>query len=155
MDNDTTRPIFGLSDASYLPSSSGYLATRKLAAQNYMLAPGTVDLTKRQLIDFNPDNQDVNDPRIYGSEFSARDSLPNGHQIVYPTIYDGKMHEREEAYQHALDTGQHMGIFDRFTPSEYIDEYENALHSRPQFINGKRVTGDLWAQMKMRKKNDK
>jgi len=144
--------IIGYSSADYLPSSQGYRATRNLPAHQYLVQPGTLDLSRRQMIDFNPDNSAESDPRQYGSEYSARDFLPDGSQMVYPTIYDGSMHDRAEAYQHALETGQHMGIFHPFTPEAYINDYENALHSRPQFVNGKRLTGDLWAQMKQKRK---
>ena len=144
--------ITGYSTADYLPSSQGYRATRGLAAQQYLAQPGTLDLSRRQMIDMDAENSPVVDPRGYGSEYSARDTLPSGHQMVYPTIYDGQLHDRREAFQHALDTGQHMGIFHPFTPEEAINEYEQKLHSRPQFLNnGQRLTGDKWAKLRSRR----
>ena len=143
-------PVWGTSDVSYSPSPQGYPAVQHLAAQQYLAAPGTVDLSQRQMID-NPEDPKRPDPREYGSEYSARDTLPSGHQMSYPTIYDGKVHSREEAYQHALQTGQHLGIFAPGTPENIMDEYENALHSRPITVNGKLLNGDMWASMKPRK----
>lgn len=143
--------ITGYSTADYLPSSQGYRATRGLDAQQYLAAPGTLDLSRRQIIDNDPENSPIVDPRGYGSEYSARDELPSGHQMVYPTIYDGQLHDRHEAFQHAQTTGQHMGIFAPGTPEDIMSEYENKLHSRPIFVNGQKLTGDKWAKLRSRK----
>jgi hypothetical protein len=138
-------PIYGYSDAGYQP---GYPATHELEAQQYITHPGTVDLSKRQIIDNNAEGYD---PRNYGSEYSARDELPTGHIMSYPTIYDGAVHDRKEAYHHAIETNQHLGIFAPGTPEHVMDEYEDTLHSRPIYLDKQhkqQLSGDVWAGLK-------
>jgi hypothetical protein len=145
------QPVWGTSDISYAPTPNGYPAVQHLPAQQYLVAPGTIDLSQRQMID-NPENPNNPDPRQYGSEYSARDEIPGGYQMSYPTIYDGKVHPREEAYHHALQTGQYLGIYHPSAPAAVLDQVENALHSRPIMVNGKLLNGDMWASMKPKRK---
>jgi hypothetical protein len=147
------EPIWGTSDTSYAPTGTGYPAVQNLAAQKYLVAPGNIDLSNRQIID-NPENPQKPDPREYGSEYSSRSRLPSGHWMSYPTIYDGQTHSPSDGYKHAVQSGMHLGIYAPNTPDKVLDEVENALHSRPIKVNGKLLTGDAWASMKKRKITD-
>lgn len=139
----------GQSDTSlYAPTSQGYGILHNHPVQPYVIAPGTIDLSQRQIVPNDPGHPYVKDPRAYGSEYSARDQLPNGAWMSYPTIYDGEVHPRQEAYSRALSTGQHLNIYAPFTPTEYMDHAENLLHSRKITINGKSLTGDSYAASK-------
>jgi hypothetical protein len=138
-------PIIGQSDDSYAPGLNGYAATQGLAAQQHLAVPGTVDLSQRQIIDM---------PGGYGSEYSSRAPIPGGYQMSFPTIYGGQLHDPKEAYNHALQTGQHLGIFNPDTPDSVMDEYENALHSRPIYVNGTQLNYDVYRQAKRRKISD-
>jgi hypothetical protein len=144
----TKVPMWGTSDVSYAPTPNGYPAVQHLPAQQYLAFPGTIDLSQRQMIDNNAEDPAHPDPRNYGSEYSARDVIDGGYIMSYPTIYDGSVHSREEAKVHALKTGEHMGIFHPGTPDALMDQYEIALHSRPIYINGQLLNGDVWAAMK-------
>ena len=151
--------VWGMSDPKlYAPTPQGYGAIQNTPAQRYVVQPGNIDLSKRQMID-NPVDPIHPDPRHYGSEYSARDTLPQGHpfaghQMSYPTIYDGTVHPRQEAFKHAIDTNQHMGIYHGQAPGQVIDQAETALHARPIYVNGKLLNGDMWAAMKKKKISD-
>jgi hypothetical protein len=140
-------PMYADSGDQYKPSPDHYPAVQHLDAKSYVSQPGTVDLSRRQVIDHPKDPKNP-DPREYGSEYSARDQLPDGRWMSYPTIYDGKAHPREEAFEHAQQSGQHMGIYDADTPPHVLNEVETALHSRPQKVNGNPLNGDSYAAMK-------
>lgn len=136
------NPIIGQS-LGFQPSQWGYAATQGLPAMQHMAAPPTVDLSQRQIIDM---------PGGYGSEYSARAALPSGHQMSFPTIYDGAQHSPQEAYQRAVQTGQHLGIFNPNTPEDVMDEYENAVHSRPIYVNGQLLDNDVYQAAKGQKR---
>lgn len=46
----------------------------------------------------------------YGTVYSSSRE-ENGMEVIYPLIYDGKVHSDDEAWQHYKQTGQHMGKF--------------------------------------------
>jgi hypothetical protein len=161
-----TDTITGESGPGYAP---GYPATHDLPlAQKGMISqPGTLDLSQRQMIDHDPENNTNPDPRGYGSEYSARSRLNadeakrlganEGDWMVYPTIYNGRWHapppgegRSDEAWQHALATGQHMGIISGKANNDDINEYENHLHGRDIYVRGVKLTGDTWEQNKRR-----
>lgn len=54
----------------------------------------------------------VKDPSLPhpGTVYSASREQ-DGKEVLYPQIYDGKLHSDDEAWQHYRDTGQHMGKF--------------------------------------------
>jgi hypothetical protein len=141
-------PIYGYSDpAKYGP---GYPVTQNMAIQPYIVEPGNIDLSVRQLIASDPANipNKADIPYSYGSEYSARDKLPNGNWMTYPTIYNGKNHGREEAFQYAKETGKHMGIIKGNAPEAVINEYENVLHSRDISLkDGRKLNGDVWKEI--------
>ncbi len=91
-----------------------------------LVEPGNLDLTHRQIVD-NPDGS-------YGTEFSM--SFNDGkHEVLIPTIYDGKHHTNEQAIEHYHETGEHMG---KFAPGDYkrADAYAEKLHNRTVSLNG-------------------
>lgn len=139
-------PVFGHSSEQYKPSLTGYPALKNHPAAKYIDKPGTVDLSRRQLVN-NPQNPVKPDPREYGSEYSARDTLDDGRMMSYPTIYDGQVHPREEAFKYAKDSGNYLAIFKKGTPEKLMDSWENAAHSRVQNYQGQRMNGDRWAEM--------
>lgn len=144
MDN---APIVGESSPGFAP---GYPAMSQSQAYQggHMDSLGTLDLSKRQVVS-NPEPTHTPDEQKYeyGSEYSARSKLHDGRQMTYPTIYDGKQHAPPEALQHALQTGQHMGIFKAGTPERVMEDYENQLHGRPIRVNGQLLNGDTWKAM--------
>lgn len=145
-----TQPIIGKSSDDYKPSPTHYAAVANLEATKHISEPGTVDLTQRQMIPMNGDNGKP-DPHAYGSEYSARDPLPDGRHMSYPLIYDGKVHPREEAFKRAQDTNQHLGIYAKDTPPKAMDEAETALHKREIKVDGKVLNGDTWKAMNEKK----
>jgi hypothetical protein len=145
------QPVWGTSGVEYSPTPQGYPVLKNHPASQYLLAPGNIDLSQRQMID-NPEDPKHPDPREYGSEYSARRRLPNGNWMSFPTIYEGKTHNVDEAYENALKTGQHMGIYHGSIPDHVINDAETKLHARPIYVNGKLLNGDMWAAMKAKKK---
>lgn len=143
------KPVFAGSSKDYAPSPTGYPILKNHPVYPYIDKHGTVDLTSRQLVN-NPEHLDKPDPREYGSEYSARDQLPDGRHMSYPTIYDGQVHNRQEAFEHARKTGQYLNIFKKGTPPKLMDDSEVVLHARPQTVAGdtKPINGDRWAEIK-------
>lgn len=139
------QPIYGDSGNQYKPSPDHYPAVAEIS-KGHIDEPGTVDLSRRQIIDnTNPKHPD---PRDYGSEYSARDTLKDGRQMTYPLIYNGAVHDRKEAFDYAQKTQQHMGIYKKDTPEAKMTEIENALHSRLQTVNGQKLDGEVWKSLK-------
>jgi hypothetical protein len=147
--------IYGQS-IGFEPTPNGYAATQGLQANQIMAHPPTLDLSQRQMID---------SPGGYGSEYSARAYVAPNKQMVYPTIYEGKHHDTEEAFQHAVQTGEHMGIF-HSPPQEFyqtnpeamqqyeqvLGQYENAVHARPIYANGQLLNYDVYQSMRRKRK---
>lgn len=140
------EPIYGHSSDDYKPSLAGYRALKDHPAAKYMDKPGTVDLSRRQIVN-NPEQPGKPDSREFGSEYSARDRLPDGRWMSYPTIYDGQVHSREEAFDYAQKSGNHLGIYKKNTPGKVMDSAENKIHSRDIYYQGKKMNGDRWAEM--------
>jgi hypothetical protein len=75
-----------------------------------------------------PPGSDVSGRRSYSTTVSESDQDPrDGKEVVYPTVIDGKKLTREEAWEHYLKTGEHLGKFD--TP-ENAELYATQLHNR-------------------------
>lgn len=138
--------VFADSSKEYAPTPNHYPAIQQLT-QGHVSEPGTVDLTRRQVIDHDPVNK-IPDPRSYGSEYSARDKLPDGRWMSYPMIYNGAAHPRKEAFEYAQKNNQHTGIYNKDTPDKVMDQADTMLHARPQTVEGKPLNGDVWAAMK-------
>jgi hypothetical protein len=80
--------------------------------------PGNIDLNNRPVV-MNPDG-------THSSELSFSRGTRDG-EVLVPRVVGGKMLSQDEAWQHYLQTGEHMGIFD--TP-ENADIYAEATHNR-------------------------
>jgi hypothetical protein len=92
---------------------------------------GNIDLKNRPIVD-NPDGS-------YGTEFSL--SFNDGkHEVLIPTIFDGKHHTEQEAIDHYRNTGQHLGKF-ASGDTKTVDQYAEQLHSREILVNGKPYHG--------------
>lgn len=50
----------------------------------------------------------------------------NGNTVLLPTIVNGKVLSNQDAIQHYLNTGEHMGIF---KTSQDADKYDEQLHN--------------------------
>jgi hypothetical protein len=105
---------------------------------------GNIDLTQRPLVDMGKDSEGYSS---WGTEYSM-DFDDGDHRVVIPTIVKGKQVSPDEAKAHYFATGAHMGKFYRNTPQMIVDQYTNALHSRPQYVNGEPLNESLWNQMK-------
>src|ERR1700733_3556645 len=87
-----------------------------------MIVPGTINLNGRPIIN--------NSDGTISSEVSfsrADDPKHPGKEVLVPLIVNGKKLTQEQAWQHYIETGEHMGIFD--TP-EQADAYAQKVHSR-------------------------
>ena len=83
-----------------------------------LLEPGNINLQGRPLISMG--NNQV------GSEYSVS-FTQDGKEVLVPTIFDGKAHTPQEAWQHYLQTGQHMGKYDN--PQD-ADAAAELIHQR-------------------------
>ena len=102
-----------------------------------MVKPGNINLTTRPIV--------KNDDGSESSEFSVSFEDDKGHEVLLPTVVDGKFltadgkkpkpgspEEKamfQKAWQHYEKTGEHLGIYD--TP-EHADAAAQAIHSRPK-----------------------
>jgi hypothetical protein len=140
--------IWGISDKGFAP---GYPAAAKLplVTGGWIRTPGTIDLSKRHMFDNpQPGSSPEQQKYEYGSEESVRDRLPNGDWMTYSVFYDGKKHTPQEAFEHAKQTGEHMGIIRGDAPEKLIDQYENFLHARKITVNGRFLDGDEWKRIR-------
>lgn len=61
----------------------------------------------------------------HGTVYSASRE-ENGQEVLYPTIYDGKLHNDNDAWQHYKQTGEHMGKFGSIADADkYATQYHN------------------------------
>ena len=89
-----------------------------------LLEPGNINLRGRPLISMS--NGQV------GSEYSVS-FTQDGKEVLVPTIFDGKSHTPQEAWQHYLQTGQHMGKYDN---PEDADAAAELIHQREYAVGG-------------------
>ncbi len=82
-----------------------------------LVSPGTIDLTKLPVANLGNG--------YWGTVHSASREV-NGKEMLYPQIVNGQLLDDDSAFQHALQTGQHLGIF---TNGDAADEYANKLHN--------------------------
>jgi hypothetical protein len=90
-----------------------------------MLKPGTLNLNGRPII------PTPGMPGHHSSEISFSQGTDEG-EVLVPLIVNGKALSQKQAWQHYLNTGQHMGIFD--TPA-HADAYAEQVHQRPPKSN--------------------
>ena len=100
-----------------------------------MIQPGNIKLNNRPVV--------KNDDGSESTEYSVSIANGKGQEVLLPTIVDGRfltpngkipIHDSKEekemfraAWQHYLQTGEHLGIFD--TP-EHANSYANIVHNR-------------------------
>lgn len=102
-----------------------------------LVEKGTMDLTRRQVVDHPMPGAD------YGTEYSANNQI-GGKEVLYPTIFGGKLNDEAEAEARVLKTGEHMGKFkvpDDAAGYKAIEDYANKLHARKQFVAGQEFHG--------------
>jgi len=85
--------------------------------------PGNINLNNRPRVN-NPDG-------TYSTELSFSRGTKDG-EVLVPRVVGGKMLSQDAAWQHYLNTGEHMGIFD--TP-ENADAYAEMTHNRGSNIS--------------------
>jgi hypothetical protein len=83
-----------------------------------LLSPGIIDLNNRKILR-NADGS-------ISTELSFSREI-NGQEVLVPQVVDGKKLSQDEAWQHYLQTGEHLGVFD--TP-EHADAYAKEIHNR-------------------------
>jgi hypothetical protein len=94
-----------------------------------MRNPGTINLTGRPII------PTPGQPGYHSSEISFSRGTDQG-EVLVPQVVNGRVLSQDEAWQHYLNTGEHMGIFD--TP-EHADAYAEQVHQRPLRSSGPAV----------------
>lgn len=89
-----------------------------------MVVPGTIkDLYLRKVL-HNPDGS-------YSTTSSESNAIEDpghpyfGKEMLYPTVINGVRFTSRQAFDHAIKTGQHLGIFD--TPG-HAEDYATWLH---------------------------
>lgn len=92
--------------ADYTPNRHTSLIAQALAhAQSKQVAPGNIDLSKRQVV-INPD-------RSFSTEQSISFQDENGFEVVIPTVVNGQHLSPEQAIDHYYRTGQQLGVFSK------------------------------------------
>lgn len=101
-----------------------------------MVNPGTIDLTKRPAVHF-PDGSAGS---LYTYNTPIESGKDKGKWIVTPGITpDGKVLTEDQAYDRAMRTGQHLGIFDSEKNSE---SYATFLHMKQGGFQAYKNGGD-------------
>jgi len=114
-------PTGATSTASVVNPTVGKFTTQNIdpsLISKGLVEPGNIPLVGRPLIDMGKGQ--------VGSEYSVS-FTQDGKEVLVPTIFDGKTHTPQEAWQHYLDTGQHMGKYDN--PQD-ADAAATLIHQR-------------------------
>lgn len=88
------------------------------------VVPGNIDLNNRVVI-WNEDGS-------FSTEISFSVEI-DGLEVLLPLIIDGKIVSEEEAIQHFLKTGEHLGMF---ATIEEAEAYAVELHLRQEAMYG-------------------
>lgn len=110
---------------------------------------GNIDITQRPVVDFANGLDETNSTPAarrqfssdnfagsFGTEYSTR--ITDGdHDVSIPTIINGKLHSTAEAVEHYKKTGQYLGRFPKGTPESAMEDYENRVHNRTVYVDGK------------------
>lgn len=81
---------------------------------------GNIDLNNRQVLN--------NNDGTFSTENSSTIEI-DGKYIVIPTVIDGKQLDIEDAIDHYMNTGEHLGMFDSLKEA---DTYAQLLHERQE-----------------------
>ena len=128
----TTQPTMPIPGS---PDAANATDTMAVAKPQGLIQPGNIPIWNRPTVQ-NADGS-------HSSEYSVSFADQNGHEVLVPTVVDGKFltpdgkkpvpgskEEKEmfsKAWQHYLKTGQNLGVFDN--PAN-ADAYAQQLHSR-------------------------
>lgn len=85
-----------------------------------MVVPGNIDLDNRQVV--------VNIDETISTECSFSVEI-DGLEVLLPTVINGKIVSEEEAIEHYIASGEHLGIF---RSPEDAEAYAYMLHLRQQ-----------------------
>ena len=91
-----------------------------LLAAILMVVPGNIDLDNRQVV-VNPDGS-------VSTELSFSVEI-DGLEVLLPTVVDGKIVSEDEAIDHFLASGEHLGMFNS---PEDAEVYACWLHMRQE-----------------------
>ena len=81
------------------------------------VAPGNIDLTKRQVV-MNPDGS-------FSTEESMSFQDENGFEVVIPTVVNGQHLNPDDAINHYYQTAEQLGVF--ANPRD-ADRFAQSLH---------------------------
>lgn len=85
-----------------------------------MVVPGNINIDNRPVV--------INEDGSISTEISFSVEI-DGLEVLLPTVINGGIVSQEEAIQHFLSTGEHLGMFS--TPEE-AEVYAYVLHLRQQ-----------------------
>ena len=88
------------------------------------VVPGNIDLDNRPVV--------IWEDGSFSTEISISVEF-DGLEVLIPTIVDGKLVSVEEAIEHYLNTGEHLGMF---SSVEECETYAEELHLRQQAYYG-------------------
>ena len=88
------------------------------------IVPGNIDLDNRPVL--------VWEDGSFSTELSISVEF-DGLEVLIPTIVNGKLVSVEEAIEHFLETGEHLGMFSSI---EECESYATELHLRQQEYYG-------------------
>lgn len=97
-----------------------------LLAAVLMVVPGNIDLDNRTAV--------VNADGSVSTELSFSCKI-DGLEVLLPTVIKGEIVSEDEAIEHFLQTGEHLGMFR--TPAD-AEVYANWLHLRQEEKYGDR-----------------
>lgn len=85
-----------------------------------IVVPGNIDLDNRQIV--------INEDGSVSTELSFSVEI-DGLEVLIPTVINGEIVSQEEAIQHFLKTGEHLGMF---STTKEAEVYAYILHLRQQ-----------------------
>ena len=88
------------------------------------VVPGNIDLNSRQIV--------IWDDGSFSTEISFSVEI-DGLEVLLPLIVDGKLVSEDEAIQHFLTTGEHLGMFSNV---EECEAFAAELHLRQEAFYG-------------------
>ena len=91
-----------------------------IVAAILMVVPGNIDLDNRQVV--------VNTDGSVSTELSFSCEI-DGLEVLLPTVVNGEIVSEEEAIEHFLSSGEHLGMFR--TPED-AEVYAYLLHLRQE-----------------------
>ena len=88
---------------------------------------GNIDLSRRPSVP-NPEGG-------YSTVFSESGGLrPDGPEMLYPRVVDGRILSSDEAWQHALNTGETLGIYPNVASADAAGQQIHRQQERAPMI---------------------